>query len=472
MKNNNRLTLKALKQELDLLKVSKTSKIKPIAESHKANAVGHDIKQSYIQNLHMRSSMFMLWVITTILAYAHKIPFIGRIITLLSIWYGRTTIWKILVRIRKVFIAFNAIIGVYMVYKSVGFGPDNVLAGFVGMGHSYLEIFMNFTKRLFNWIFELFDYKVIPNVPGGSSTGSTNSSKFLLRSPIDKGAFNPFLNNDLTKSDFSLRELYKSPFNINLNTNTLPWYRDLSTWFWIAGIAGTLGFVYCGYKFITDPLFLHDWFSSKVTKSTNIPLTEITPPSDGSITPTINEGGIAKSIVTFITAGYSKLNPFNWFSAPYAPGADKSAAAAFYQRQSELNTFDNRFYPFTNVNPHSPWYTRLKILMFGESSVEMEERIKAQRFALRDYLAIQVTDARTSGSMSPILNITSGSNTPGWWSPSNVGIGVKQVSGSGLLEVIEASSSYNTLVDKISSVPSTPKIIPSSLLESSTNTVV
>jgi hypothetical protein len=113
----------------------------------------------------MRSSMFMLWVITTVLAYAHKIPFIGRIITLLSIWYGRTTIWKILVRIRKIFIAFNALIGVYMVYKSVGFGPDNVLAGFVGMGHTYLEIFMNFTKRLFNWIFELFDYKVIPNVP-------------------------------------------------------------------------------------------------------------------------------------------------------------------------------------------------------------------------------------------------------------------------------------------------------------------
>jgi hypothetical protein len=84
--------------------------------------------------------------------------------------------------------------------------------------------------------------------------------------------------------------------------------------------------------------------------------------------------------------------------------------------------------------------------MFGESESELVQRMYDQRFALREYLAIQVTDARTSGSMTPILNITSGSNTPGWWSPSNVGIGVKSVSGSSFLEAIEASSSYNTVV--------------------------
>jgi hypothetical protein len=57
-----------------------------------------------------------------------------------------------------------------MVFKSVGFSMDNILAGFSGMGHQYLEIFTNFTKRLFNWFVELFDHKVVPNVPkdGGS----------------------------------------------------------------------------------------------------------------------------------------------------------------------------------------------------------------------------------------------------------------------------------------------------------------
>ena len=138
--------------ELELLKSSKgktkaTSKVQPITESHRSS-VAHDIKNSYIQNLHMKSSMFMLWLGTAVLSYAHKIPYIKHIITVLSVMYGRTTIWKVLVKLRKLFIIFNAIIGVYMVFKSVGFSYDNVLAGFAGKGHSYLEIFTNFTKRM------------------------------------------------------------------------------------------------------------------------------------------------------------------------------------------------------------------------------------------------------------------------------------------------------------------------------------
>jgi len=42
------------------------------------------------------------------------------------------------------------------------------------MGHSYLEIFINFNKKLFNWLFDLFDYKVVPNLPNNSSGSSWN----------------------------------------------------------------------------------------------------------------------------------------------------------------------------------------------------------------------------------------------------------------------------------------------------------
>ena len=52
-----------------------------------------------------------------------------------------------------------------MVYKTVGFSFDNIAAGFAVMGHTYLEILVNFTKRLFNWFVELFDHKIVPNVP-------------------------------------------------------------------------------------------------------------------------------------------------------------------------------------------------------------------------------------------------------------------------------------------------------------------
>ena len=53
-------------------------------ENHKSN-VGQDIKNSYIQNLHMRSSMLYLWLITAVKGYGSKLPYIGRIIALMSV---------------------------------------------------------------------------------------------------------------------------------------------------------------------------------------------------------------------------------------------------------------------------------------------------------------------------------------------------------------------------------------------------
>lgn len=117
----------------------------------------HGIKNSYINNLYSKAGAFWLYIITGVLGYAHKIPVVGKVLSLLSLWYGRTTIWKILVKIRKIFIVFNAIIGVYIVFKTVGFSTDNLLAGFYGVGHTYVETLFSLTKRLFNWFVELFD---------------------------------------------------------------------------------------------------------------------------------------------------------------------------------------------------------------------------------------------------------------------------------------------------------------------------
>ena len=151
---NNRLTLKALKKELDNLKKS----------NNKAQ-ITQDIKNSHIKNLYAKSSLFYLWLISWVLYLSNKIPFINRIVTMFSLYYGRTTWWKILVYLRKSFIMFNAIIGVYVVYKTTGFGIDTFWASFIAMGENYLNIFINFNKRLFNWIFDILDYKVVPNVP-------------------------------------------------------------------------------------------------------------------------------------------------------------------------------------------------------------------------------------------------------------------------------------------------------------------
>src|SRR3977135_495749 len=103
----NKLTLKALKQELEQLKASKASKAStPTTESHKSS-VAHDIKNSYIQNLHMKSSMLYLWLITGILGYARKIPIISKFISFAYNLYGRTTFFRILLKLRKLVVVFN-----------------------------------------------------------------------------------------------------------------------------------------------------------------------------------------------------------------------------------------------------------------------------------------------------------------------------------------------------------------------------
>ncbi|SRR5258705_695110 len=225
---SNKLTLKSLRAELDLIKSSKAqskTNSKPVTESHKSS-VAHDIKNSYIQNLHMKSSMFTLWLVTGILSYASKIPFIKQILSLLSLYYGRTTVWKVIIKLRKIFILFNALIGVFMVFNTVGFSYDNILAGFVGMGYSYIEIFTNFTKRLFSWFVELFDYKVVPNIAGDNINPNNTYRKIWSNGPLDKSVFHP-QNIVPNNVEDSLRNSYKSLFNISVEPSPSSLYKDL-----------------------------------------------------------------------------------------------------------------------------------------------------------------------------------------------------------------------------------------------------
>ena len=62
------------------------------------------------------SKTLSLFALTSLIAYAHKIPGVSRLTNILSLWYGRTTWWQILVQIRKAFIVLNALIGLYATF--------------------------------------------------------------------------------------------------------------------------------------------------------------------------------------------------------------------------------------------------------------------------------------------------------------------------------------------------------------------
>lgn len=430
-----------------------------------------EIKNSYIQNLHMKSSMFTLWLITGILSYAHKIPFIGRILTLLSMYYGRTTIWKVLVKLRKAFVAFNAIIGVYMVYKSVGFGFDNILAGFAGMGEMYIQMLYNFSKKLFNWFFELFDYKVVPNIPGDPSLPSKPSRPIIpgnnLPSILDLNFPKDIPRVEKEPWYESLRELYKQP-TVNINVN--PWYKDLSTWLWIGSIAGTIGICYVGYKIIFDPLFISDdSFFSFLNRFNSrgdggggpnlggAPDIELTSPSSGgSITPIASGSNSSRSLTFLLKSGIRKLNPYYWLSSTVDVEASRNL---FMDNQLNVNTYDRRFYPYTEYNPYDPIYLRVKHLIFGESASELNTRMSMKRNILNNMVPIAVGEH---------LSVPNSPMAGNWGFASNSPI----LSGlPALSEVFNPASSVvenatTSQLTKLQSLPPSPGSLNPSLPES------
>jgi len=111
-----------------------------------------------------------------------------------------------------------------MVFKTTGFGYDTFLSNFCALGGTYLEIFVNFTRRLFNWFFELFDYKIVPNFPSNPPSPKRNS----FWSPRGIAW------NNLIPNTSNLPTEWYKPYTININTT--PWYKDLSTWLWVGGV--------------------------------------------------------------------------------------------------------------------------------------------------------------------------------------------------------------------------------------------
>jgi len=475
---NNRLTLKALKKELDQMKANPSSGSK----KQDLSKIDPNIKNSYINNLNMRlreNSMLLLYILSGIIAYAHKIPFLGRIITILSLWYGKTTIWQILVKIRKGFIIFNALIGVIMVLHTIGFSTDNILAGFIGMGHEYVQILYNFTSRLFNWFFDLFDHKVVPNVPSEPKNPKSIISKFTkpnsFSNPIDKYSFNPFNSERLgdkfslrdsylpSKDKLNVRDLFNPQGSINVNINSIPWYKDLSTWLWFGGTICTVGLIYCGYKFLTDPTYIETLFSANSTPNVGPSDIDNIPSPDITLTDRVTKGlgfiggGIGK-IYSYTT---KKLNPLNWF---ISTSDINDQFKIFLQKQNDMVTADRRYYPFTELNPILPWYKQLKIQLFGESVSESLERFKARQVADKIYDSLQVSKGKFR-DVTGLTPVTTPIYTP---TPTNwignlgiktptIGTGVNTPS-TGLN--FYDSLAYQNLHNTINNLTPTPNNIP------------
>jgi hypothetical protein len=432
IKQNN-LSLKTIKAELEAIKSSNNSQ--PAVSSHTITT-DKSGKQSVITRF-VKGGMPLYWIISTLLTYGHKIPIISKIIKGLSLWYGRTTWWKILVQMRKVFIVLNAIIGVITVFKITGFSTDNLLAGFYGIGYTYVEMLGSFIKRLFTWFVELFDHKIVPNPPTNPNTPSSSILKWWApkeNTISNKGVIGDIF--DIVKTPDSLRETYKHQ-NISIGTSSGWSDWSISSWVWYGGIALiSVGALYLGYKFVMDPT----WFlgsdikgkapfpqhphidptSSGTTTPTSIPLVDTRTVEATEQAPDVSTSAFAyvtNRIYQFNRSVLNAINPLNYIK----PAAQtQNEFNAYMDKQIHWERADTRYYPFTEINPYATFSQKMKLLLFGESDAEKFERLKIMDRANRVYdmmlgrntLHQDFIGATPSMTPQPATSVGIGFNTP------------------------------------------------------------
>lgn len=296
-----------------------------------------------------------------------------------------------------------------MVFKGVGFSTDNLIGGFYGVGHTYLEMFYSMTKRLFYWFVELFDHKIVPNVPKPGNGGGYNPwrwyTKPMHNAPISERIL------DLASN----KDLLINPFNVNIQTPT-PWYKDTSTWLRIAGIGCTIGLVFISYKLLMDPSILNELINrqpggDKGGAGGSGPVVNVDP---GSPVKSYSEAvkgkakDIGSSIVNIPRVIFNKLNPLNYIVASETV---KAQYEVFLEQQNTPGYIDFRLYPFSSDNPYDSWFTKFKKQLFGETITQKLERAQDRMSYDRVYRTMTGASETVFSTASSVYN-THGANTP------------------------------------------------------------
>nr|YP_010170433.1 hypothetical protein K8K84_mgp037 [Phanerochaete carnosa]QRZ60415.1 hypothetical protein [Phanerochaete carnosa] len=389
MKNNikeNMLTLKTLKAELEQLK---TKNKVDISQSTSTDSQG---KPKITTTLYSRGSLGLLWLITFIIGYASKIPVISKIISALRLWYGRTTWWQMLVQLRKAFTIFNAIIGLLVMLKAIGFGSEGIIASVWLLCASYYEMFKSMLGRAFNWLLGLFNLSITPKPKGlwptwfSKNLSRADPSIFHFPHLPTVNVFNPFKQHehlDVNKlmGDIRAKEYLLNPFSTTTTSDS--W---IPSWLWYGGIAIIgVGVAYLGYKLWTNPFDVLDFInpnkSGRKTPSTgtgpDIKLNDATTGAAEASTSAAGAAGglgdaaeslgftpigmlryVGGSILGLNRTVTSWLNPFNYVTTS---DEKNNQFTDFMQRQNTLNG-NQRYdlYPFTIDNPYDSGFTRFR----------------------------------------------------------------------------------------------------------------
>lgn len=340
------------------------------------------------------SPFAMISLLGTLLTYGHKLPIIGKIIRRISIIYARTTIWKLLVKLRKAFIVMNAIIGIYLLIHITGFNQDNIIGGISGIGYAYIDMITSFFKKLFTWIFDLFDTKIVPKPPADINNGWKwwgPKENTWAASPMND-PFKAML--DLSKS----QEIYKTPYSSGSD-----WH--IPNWLWYTGVALlSLGVLYVGCKLLLE---YSPWFAPTIDKGKGPVLPGNTPdpgnaPDPGNIpnpenmgSPSSTTSNFINSIAWFGIKAYgiqrsviSALNPITYISSymDNKENYENFVHSQLYPDNNNPTATPNRaLYPYTHNNPYNSIFTKIRHFFLGESNSELEQRLQNKNASIINF---------------------------------------------------------------------------------------
>lgn len=348
-------------------------------------------KPSIVARISKMAGTPFMFIISTLLAYGHKLPIISKIINILSLWYGKTAWWRVLVNLRKAFMVFNALIGVCTVLNLSGFNIENFLASCYMLGLTYFEMFTYGVSRIFTWFYNLFD-KITPNpsVPNNSSPKFLKLPSFNT-SEIPKMPDYPNPAKGPTSVGWSVTDFLKPK-----EPEPTGW--SIPSWVWYVGAAAlTIGAVYLGYQVITSEQF-RDWLAPHHTNTRsfnpNLPPTDpagVPLPSSIPSSPNTPSTGILSTIgKKFYSINKSitdALNPFNYFGTKRD---HEAALEALLHKQSTPKDLDLSLYPYTENNPLDSYLKRWLTSYYGETKADYDYRMSLKNIVDHWYEEVRV----------------------------------------------------------------------------------
>ena len=131
--------------------------------------------------------------------------------------------------------------------------------------------------------------------------------------------------------------------------------------------------------------------------------------------------------------------------------------------QQGTNSANTKLYPFTEINPYAPWYSRIKTLWFGETAVETAARTQIA-YELWQEIMPYARDNRLSVPASPLINNE--------WTLSPILGSINLRETFQPISTVLSGFEQATLahLDKVTSLPSTPNtalnVLPDTIIPS------